>query len=255
MVLFGGRLGTYKYLDMHMAIGSALSMFENKLRPHFADGAPLHERRSRRMSDAGPTTAVLLQRQILPIDRDPDVLALYVDPEEAAPRRRQVRDRRQPGGQGAQQRRDPPVDLDRRERSTPTRSSRARRCGCRSGEQALVRHLLQRVPGAATGAAGPSSPTSRSPCGCAARGATRHRLQVDGQRPLPAGRLGHAPAPTSAGHVHLRPAAEAVRRRRLVLVRRRRRRRGRRRRVGRVDRRGARRTAPSTAPSTSRSPR
>lgn len=41
MVLFGGRLGTYKYLDMHMAIGSALSMFDNKLRPHFADGAAL----------------------------------------------------------------------------------------------------------------------------------------------------------------------------------------------------------------------
>lgn len=41
MVLFGGRLGTYKYLDMHMAIGSALSMFENKLRPHFVDGADL----------------------------------------------------------------------------------------------------------------------------------------------------------------------------------------------------------------------
>ncbi len=41
MVLFGGRLGTYKYLDMHMAIGSALSMFENKLKPHFADGAEL----------------------------------------------------------------------------------------------------------------------------------------------------------------------------------------------------------------------
>jgi UDP-galactopyranose mutase len=41
MTLFGGRLGTYKYLDMHMAIGSALSMFENKLKPHFADGAPL----------------------------------------------------------------------------------------------------------------------------------------------------------------------------------------------------------------------
>ncbi|HHW82438.1 MAG TPA: UDP-galactopyranose mutase, partial [Actinomycetales bacterium] len=34
-VLFGGRLGTYKYLDMHMAIGSALSMFETRLRPHF----------------------------------------------------------------------------------------------------------------------------------------------------------------------------------------------------------------------------
>jgi len=40
-VLFGGRLGTYKYLDMHMAIGSALSMFENKLRPHFAGGERL----------------------------------------------------------------------------------------------------------------------------------------------------------------------------------------------------------------------
>jgi UDP-galactopyranose mutase len=41
MVLFGGRLGTYKYLDMHMAIGSALSMYDNQLRPHFADGAAL----------------------------------------------------------------------------------------------------------------------------------------------------------------------------------------------------------------------
>lgn len=30
-VLFGGRLGTYQYLDMHMAIGSALSMADNKL--------------------------------------------------------------------------------------------------------------------------------------------------------------------------------------------------------------------------------
>ena len=37
-VLFGGRLGTYKYLDMHMAIGSALSVYDNKIRPHFAGG-------------------------------------------------------------------------------------------------------------------------------------------------------------------------------------------------------------------------
>ncbi|MGI6879178.1 UDP-galactopyranose mutase [Microbacterium sp. gxy059] len=29
-VHFGGRLGTYKYLDMHMAIGSALSMWRNE---------------------------------------------------------------------------------------------------------------------------------------------------------------------------------------------------------------------------------
>ena len=40
-VLFGGRLGTYKYLDMHMAIGSALSMYTGQLRPHFAAGQPL----------------------------------------------------------------------------------------------------------------------------------------------------------------------------------------------------------------------
>ncbi len=40
-VLFGGRLGTYKYLDMHMAIGAALSMFDNKIRPHFSEGAAL----------------------------------------------------------------------------------------------------------------------------------------------------------------------------------------------------------------------
>ncbi|GAA5169127.1 UDP-galactopyranose mutase [Pseudonocardia eucalypti] len=40
-VLFGGRLGTYKYLDMHMAIGSALTMFENRLAPHLTDGTPL----------------------------------------------------------------------------------------------------------------------------------------------------------------------------------------------------------------------
>ena len=40
-VLFGGRLGTYKYLDMHMAIGSALTMYDNKLQPHFSSGAEL----------------------------------------------------------------------------------------------------------------------------------------------------------------------------------------------------------------------
>ena len=40
-VLFGGRLGTYQYLDMHMAIGSALSMVDNKLAPHVKTGARL----------------------------------------------------------------------------------------------------------------------------------------------------------------------------------------------------------------------
>ena len=35
-VLFGGRLGTYRYLDMHMAVASALTMVDNRLRPLFA---------------------------------------------------------------------------------------------------------------------------------------------------------------------------------------------------------------------------
>jgi UDP-galactopyranose mutase len=32
-LFFGGRLGTYQYLDMHMAIGAALSMWRNQLMP------------------------------------------------------------------------------------------------------------------------------------------------------------------------------------------------------------------------------
>lgn len=40
-VIFGGRLGTYQYLDMHMAIASALTMFDNTLAPHLRDGVPL----------------------------------------------------------------------------------------------------------------------------------------------------------------------------------------------------------------------
>ncbi len=32
-VFFGGRLGSYQYLDMHMAIASALSLFHNKIVP------------------------------------------------------------------------------------------------------------------------------------------------------------------------------------------------------------------------------
>jgi UDP-galactopyranose mutase len=43
-VLFGGRLGTYKYLDMHMAIGSALTMFDNRIRPFFDAGTTLDGR-------------------------------------------------------------------------------------------------------------------------------------------------------------------------------------------------------------------
>jgi len=35
-VVFGGRLGTYQYLDMHMAIGAAISTWNNKIRPLLA---------------------------------------------------------------------------------------------------------------------------------------------------------------------------------------------------------------------------
>jgi UDP-galactopyranose mutase len=32
-VIFGGRLGSYQYLDMHMAIASALTVFDETLKP------------------------------------------------------------------------------------------------------------------------------------------------------------------------------------------------------------------------------
>ena len=34
-VIFGGRLGTYQYLDMHMAIASAINTFDPEIRPRF----------------------------------------------------------------------------------------------------------------------------------------------------------------------------------------------------------------------------
>lgn len=34
-VIFGGRLGTYRYLDMHQAIGAALQVFETRIRARF----------------------------------------------------------------------------------------------------------------------------------------------------------------------------------------------------------------------------
>jgi UDP-galactopyranose mutase len=38
-VIFGGRLGTYNYLDMHMAIASALQVFETQIKPRYASHA------------------------------------------------------------------------------------------------------------------------------------------------------------------------------------------------------------------------
>jgi UDP-galactopyranose mutase len=34
-VWFGGRLGSYQYLDMHMAIASALTAFDNEIAVNF----------------------------------------------------------------------------------------------------------------------------------------------------------------------------------------------------------------------------
>jgi UDP-galactopyranose mutase len=54
-VIFGGRLGTYQYLDMHMAIAAALTMVDNQLTPYFVEGAALksHPRRSEADEDMG----------------------------------------------------------------------------------------------------------------------------------------------------------------------------------------------------------
>jgi UDP-galactopyranose mutase len=43
-VIFGGRLGTYRYLDMHQAIGAALRVFETQLQPYFREHRPLKAR-------------------------------------------------------------------------------------------------------------------------------------------------------------------------------------------------------------------
>ncbi|MGZ9014672.1 MAG: UDP-galactopyranose mutase, partial [Burkholderiales bacterium] len=40
-VLFGGRLGTYRYLDMHQAIGAALKAFDRNIVPWFRERRPL----------------------------------------------------------------------------------------------------------------------------------------------------------------------------------------------------------------------
>jgi UDP-galactopyranose mutase len=44
-VLFGGRLGTYRYLDMHQAIGAALKLWTQVLYPYFTASAPLKRER------------------------------------------------------------------------------------------------------------------------------------------------------------------------------------------------------------------
>lgn len=40
-VIFAGRLGSYKYLDMHQAIGAALKCYKNKIKPYLSQAKPL----------------------------------------------------------------------------------------------------------------------------------------------------------------------------------------------------------------------
>ena len=41
LVIFGGRLGTYRYLDMHQAIGAALKCFTDRVAPWLTRGTPI----------------------------------------------------------------------------------------------------------------------------------------------------------------------------------------------------------------------
>ena len=53
-VHFGGRLGTYRYLDMHQAIGAALKAFENVIRLHFTEARPLGFKAARSAAQHSP---------------------------------------------------------------------------------------------------------------------------------------------------------------------------------------------------------
>ncbi len=66
-VLFGGRLATYQYLDMHMAIGSALSLYRNRISPYLTARVPL----ARNSPAYGPSpTGAYLAASSTPEDMD-----------------------------------------------------------------------------------------------------------------------------------------------------------------------------------------
>ncbi|HEY6434398.1 MAG TPA: UDP-galactopyranose mutase [Acetobacteraceae bacterium] len=51
-VFFGGRLGSYKYLDMHQAIGAALKLWQTQLAPLFAGRASVSGTEKQQLLDA-----------------------------------------------------------------------------------------------------------------------------------------------------------------------------------------------------------
>ncbi|MCB8881743.1 UDP-galactopyranose mutase [Acidisoma cellulosilytica] len=50
-VVFGGRLGTYRYLDMHQAIGAALSIFDRTIKPRLTQPEQVSGRKVAAYSD------------------------------------------------------------------------------------------------------------------------------------------------------------------------------------------------------------
>ena len=108
----------------------------------------------------GPaTTRRVLQRQILPIDRDTDVYRLYVDPEAAVLDADKYEVGSNRSAQRAQRRPDAPVDLDRR--LDPPRPDPRPRGAARAGRGAASRSAPTSTPSRpATGGATRSSPRS-----------------------------------------------------------------------------------------------
>ncbi len=51
-VFFGGRLGSYKYLDMHQAIGAALKLWQTQLAPLFTGRASVSRAEKQQLLEA-----------------------------------------------------------------------------------------------------------------------------------------------------------------------------------------------------------
>ena len=174
-VLFGGRLGTYKYLDMHMAIGSALTMFDNRIRPFFDEGG-VARRPPRRLTpeddpaddDAppSPTTRRLLPGAA-PADRGgprrAPLLQRVLLPRTGRPARRCAR------------------STSTRPTSRQVQVARPRHAAGARRRGGLLRHLLQRLPGQLLAALDVAA--QRACCAWTLRGTGRvdvYRSKADG---------------------------------------------------------------------------
>ena len=68
-MVFGGRLGSYQYLDMHMAIGSALTQYDQKVRPAVREGVAVTGPRGQRLASAhyaGAAVEAVRRSRLLP---------------------------------------------------------------------------------------------------------------------------------------------------------------------------------------------